>query len=325
MRRVRYHEYGGPEVLKVEETAVPTPGAGQVLVRAEAIGANFVDTLFRRGPSAGPIFQRPLPGSPTGDVVGTVEAVGPGVDPSLVGNRVAALVDPDAFADFVLADAAWLADVPAGLDDGAASTLSSAAPVALRVLRTGRLTAGESVLVHAGAGTIGHLATQLAKIEGAGVVIATASSPAKLDFARKHGADVAIDYTQDDWVDQVRTAAPNGVDLVLDSAGGETLLQSIDVLAPFGRAVSYGVASGDLGTVPVMSLVALRSLVGFSLLAWRQAAPKQAAAEVVELAGHFAAGRLRTSVHTRLPLTEAVAAHRILDGREQLGRVLLVP
>lgn len=324
MRVVRYHEYGGPEVLKVEEVPVPSPGEGQVLVRTEAVGANFVDTKFRRGPAGGAIFQRPLPGSPTGDVVGVVEAVGAGVDAGLVGRRVTALVDPDAFADFVVADAAWLADA-SDLDDGAASTLSSAAPVALRVLRSGQLKAGETVLVHAAAGTIGHLATQLAKIEGAGVVIATAGSPAKLDFARKHGADVAIDYTQDDWVDQVRAVAPGGIDLVLDSVGGEMLHQSIDLLAPFGRVVAYGVASGDLGSVPVMSLVGLRSVVGFSLLAWRQAAPKQASAEVVELAGHFASGRLHASVHTRLPLTEAVAAHRILDGREQLGRVLLIP
>jgi NADPH:quinone reductase len=324
VRRVRYYEYGGPEVLKVEEAEVPTPGEGQVLIRAAAIGANFVDTKFRRGPSAGTLFQRPLPGSPTGEVVGTVDAVGPGVDPSLTGRRVAALVGSDAFADFVLADAAWLADVPAGLDDGAASMLPLAGPVALRVLRSGHLAAGETVLVHAAAGGIGHLAVQLAKIEGAGTVIATAGSAAKLDFAREHGADVAIDYTQDDWTEQVRAAAPNGVDLVLDSIGGEMLLKSIDLLAPFGRVVAYGVASGDFGSVPLTSLVQLRSVTGFSWMAWQGAAPKRAAAEVVELAEHLAAGRLRVSVHTRLPLTEAVAAHRILEGREQLGRVLLL-
>lgn len=324
MRRIRYYEYGGPEVLKVEEVEVPTPGEGQVLIRAAAIGANFVDTKFRQGPSAGMLFARPLPGSPTGDVVGTIEAVGPGVDPSLAGKRVAALADADAFADFVLADAAWLADVPDGLDDGAASMLPLAAPVALRALRTGQVAAGETVLVHAAAGGIGHLAVQLARIEGAGTVIATAGSAAKLDFARAHGADVAIDYTKDDWTERVREAAPNGVDVVLDSVGGEMLLKGIDLLAPFGRVVAYGVASGDFGTVPVMSLVQLRSITGFSLLAWRTAAPKQAAAEVVELAGHFAAGRLRASIHARLPLTEAVAVHRILDEREQLGRVLLV-
>lgn len=325
MRRVRYYEYGGPEVLKVEETDTPTPGEGQVLIRAETIGANFVDTKFRRGPSAGTLFNRPLPGSPTGDVVGTVEAVGAGVDPSTKGRRVTALVDPDAFADFVVADAAWLADVPAGVDDGDASMLSSAGPTALGVIRSGRIKAGDTVLVHAAAGAIGHLAVQLAKLEGAGTVIGTAGAPAKLDFARQHGADVAVDYTEEGWQDQVRAAAPNGVDVVLDSVGGEMLVNSLDLLAPFGRVVAFGVASGDLGAVPVMHLVHLRSVFGFSLFAYRDAVPKQAAADVAELAEHFAAGRLRTSVHTRLPLTKVVAAHRILEGRQNLGRVLLIP
>jgi NADPH:quinone reductase len=316
VRRVRFHEYGGPEVLKVEEADAPA---------TTAIGANFVDTKFRRGPSAGSLFTMPLPGSPTGDVVGVVEAVGPGVDESLVGARVAALAEKDAFADQVLADAAWLAPVPAGLDDAAASVLPSPAPVALRVLRAGRLAKGETVLVHAAAGTIGHLAVQLAKIEGAGTVIATAGSAAKLDFARAHGADVAIDYTAADWQEQVRAAAPGGVDVVLDSVGGATLRAGIDLLAPFGRLVAYGVASGEFGDVPVMNLVQLRTVTAFSLLAWRAAAPEQAAAEVAELTALFADGRLRTSVHTRLPLDEAVTAHRILENREQLGRVLLVP
>jgi NADPH:quinone reductase len=180
------------------------------------------------------------------------------------------------------------------------------------------------VLVHAAAGAIGHLALQLAKLEGAGTVIATAGSPAKLDFAREHGADVAVDYTQDDWPDRVRAAVPGGVDVVLDSVSGEIRRQSFGLLAPFGRIVVYGAASGELDSISVTDLIQMRSVVGFSLLAYWTAAPKQAAAEVAELAGHFAAGRLRTSVHTRLPLTEVVAAHRILDGRENLGRVLLV-
>ncbi|MBB4909123.1 quinone oxidoreductase family protein [Actinophytocola algeriensis] len=216
------------------------------------------------------------------------------------------------------------AEVPDDLDDAAASLLPSPAPVALRVLRAGQLKAGETVLVHAAAGTIGHIATQLAKLEGAGTVIATAGSAAKLDFARAHGADVAVDYTRDGWADEVRAAAPGGVDVVLDSVGGAMLRQSIDLLAPFGRVVAYGVASGEFGDVPVMDLVRLRTVTAFSLLAWRAAAPEPAAAEVAELTGHFAAARLRASVHTRLPLDEAVAAYRILDSRAQLGRVLLI-
>jgi NADPH2:quinone reductase len=321
MRRVRYHAYGGPDVLTLEEVPAPEPGPGQVRLRAEVIGANFVDTMFRRG--AGGIFQRPLPGTPTGDVVGTVVATGDGVDAGLVGRRVASLAE-EAFADEALADAAWLAPVPDGVEDGTASMLPMGGPVALGALRLGRLAAGETVLVHAAAGGIGHLAVQLAKLEGARTVIATASSPAKLDLARSLGADVAVDYTDPGWPERVRAAVPRGVDVVLDSVAGPMLERNVDLLAPLGRVVIYGAAGGEPGEVP-MTLYLLRSVVGFSLLAYRAALPEQARADVTAVAEHAAAGRLRTVVHARLPLTEAAEAHRILDGREQLGRVLLVP
>jgi NADPH:quinone reductase len=325
MRRVRYHEYGGPEVLTLEDVETPEPGPGEVLLRAEGIGANFVDTMIRRGPSSPAMFHRPLPGKLTGDVVGVVEAVGPGGDAGLIGRRVAALVAEDAFADHVLADAEWLADAPDGLDLAAASMLPTAAPVALRGLRAGRLAPGETVLVHAAAGSIGHHAIQLARILGAGTVIATAGSAAKLDFARSYGADAAIDYTQPDWAEQIRAVAPRGVDVVLDAVGGDVLRQSLGLLAPHGRAVVYGAAGGELAELPVTALFGLKTVTGFSLLAWRAADPEQARKEVEEITGYSLDGRLRTAVHARLPLTEAVEAHRILDARAQAGRILMLP
>lgn len=147
MRRIRYHSYGGPEVLTLEEVPVPVPEAGQVLIRAEAIGANFVDTQLRRGMAQTELYPRPLPRSLTGDVVGTVEAVGPDTDPALIGQQVATASE-DAFCDLILADAQWLVPVPDGLDAGTASALPMVAPVALGVLHAGRLAPGETVLVH---------------------------------------------------------------------------------------------------------------------------------------------------------------------------------
>jgi len=323
MRRVRYYEYGGPEVLTVEETDVPSPGTGQVRLRAEAIGANYVDTKIRA--NAGSIFVRPLPGSPTGDVVGTIDAVGPGVDPSRLGDRVTALVDPDAFADFALADAAWLAPAPAGMPAGLASLLPTAGPVALRVLRTGRLAEGETVLIHSGSGTIGGLAIQLAKLLGAGTVIATAGTEEKRQHARDLGADLAIDYTADDWPDRVRAAAPDGIDVALDAVGGATLRHSIDLLAPMGRAVTYGAAGGELAELPVRSFFGQRTVSGFSLLAWRGARPSAARAEMTEVAGYLADGRLRAGVRATLPLAEAAKAHRALEERTSVGKIVLVP
>lgn len=322
MRRVRYHEYGGPEVLRVEETDVPEPGPGQLRIRAETIGANFVDTKLRSG--AGGIFSWPLPATLTGDVVGAVDTVGEGVDETLVGHRVVAM-STDAFADHVVVDAEWAVPVPDGVDAGAASMLPTAAPVALRVLRGGRLAPGETVLIHAAAGAIGHLTVQLARLLGAGTVIATASSPAKLEFAKACGADAGVDYGDPGWADQVRTVAPDGVDLVVDAVGGQVTLDGIGLLAPFGRLVVYGAASGEIPTVSVRELYELKEVIGFSLSAWCAARPDDAKAETVELAEHFAAGRLRAAVHATLPLAEAVQAHRLLDDRAQLGRILLVP
>lgn len=323
MRRVRYYEFGGPDVLRVEKTEVPVPSAGQVLIRTEAIGTSYVDTAMRRGASV--LGQPGLPGSPHGDVVGTVEAAGDEAGAALVGKRVVALVTPDAYADYVLADAAWLAPVPAGVDAGTASVLAMPAPVALRVLRAGQLAAGETVLVHSAAGGIGHLATQLARLEGAGTVIATASSPDKLAFARQHGADVGICYTDADWAQQVHAAAPDGVDVILDSVGGQVSAASLELLAPFGRLVIYGAASGELPALPMSSLYALRSVTGFGLLAWRMARPDQARHEMTEVAEHAAEGRLRAVVQATFPLEEVAQAHALLENRDRLGRVLLVP
>jgi NADPH2:quinone reductase len=238
---------------------------------------------------------------------------------------VTALVDPDAFADFALADAAWLARVPEGLGPGPASLLTVAAPVALRVLRTGRLAEGENVLVHSAVGNIGALAVQLAKLLGAGTVIATASTKKKLEYARALGADVVVDYTAEDWPEQVRAAAPTGVDLLLDAVGGATLTSGIDLLAPLGRAVVYGAASGELISLPIRSLFGLKTVVGFSLLAWRAARPAQAREEMTEVAQYLSDGRLRTHVQATLPLTEAAEAHRLLEDRSTIGRILLTP
>lgn len=324
MRRVRYYAYGGPEVLTVEDVDQPTPQAGQVLLRTEAVGVNFVDTRFRRGPGSGRIFQRPLPGRPTGDVVGTVTRTGPGIDPQLIGRRVAALAE-DAYADFVVAEARWLASVPDYLEPGDASTLAMSAPVALRILRAAPLNRGDTVLIHAAAGGIGHLAVQLAKLLGAGLVIGTASSSGKLDFIRTVGADYAVDYAQPDWPDQVRAVAPDGVDVVLDAVGGPVLQSSLDLLAPFGRAVVYGAANGEQEHIPVGKLFALRSVIGFNLTAWRHANPDQARHEMDEIANLFAAGQLRTAVHASLPLSQAATAHEIIESRSHTGRILLLP
>lgn len=324
MRRVRCYAHGGPEALTVEDAGIPEPGPGQVLIRAEAIGLNYVDVQLRRETSPDSIWFREPPFGLTGDVVGTVSGTGPGTDPALAGTRVAALLE-DACAEYVVADTGWLASVPDGLAAGPASMLPTVGSVALGALRAGQAGPGDTVLVTSGAGAIGHLAVQLARHRGAGTVIATAGSAAKLTLLKELGADVAISHRDPDWPQQVRAAAPGGVDVALEAIGGEALHHTIGLLAPFGRVVVYGASAGELTSVPVRSMFALKGMAGFSLLAWRAAEPEQARAAVTELAGLLAAGSLRAVTGAELPLAEVARAHRLLEDRAVLGRVMLIP
>lgn len=324
VRRVRYHEFGGPEVLRVEDAPVPEPASGQVLLRTEAVGTSWVDTAMRAGTSTlGRGIQ--LPSSPHGDVVGTVESVGDGVDPSLTGRRVTALVASDAYADFALADATWLADVPEGVGVGDASVLAMPGPVALLALERGRTAPGDTVLVHAATGGIGHLAMQLATLMGAARVVATVGSPDKVDDARRLGADIAVSYAEPDWAEQVRAATPAGVDVVLDSVGGKVSATSLELLAPFGRHVIYGMASGAMPELPARALVEMRTVTGFGITQWRAARPDDARRQLAEVAKYVAAGRLRTEVQATVPLAESPRAHELLEDRGRVGRVLVVP
>jgi NADPH:quinone reductase len=323
MRRVRYHAHGGPEVLAIEEAEVPSPGPGQVLIRTEAIGVNYVDVLLRRATDPDSLYYRQLPATLTGDVVGTIEAVGPHSDPSLADTRVAVLLE-DAYADYVLAETNWLVPVPSGLSLETASMLPTVGAVALGTLRAGRLAKEETVLVTSGAGGIGHLAVQLARQLGAGAVIATAGSAAKLEFLARLGADAIIDHSRPDWADQVRAAAPDGIDVVLDAVGGAMLNASIGLLKPRGRVVVYGAASGDFASIPVRSLFGLKTVTGFGLLLWRATDPERARADVAELVDLFESGELR-AVTQSFPLSKVVEAHRLLESRTFPGRLILAP
>jgi NADPH2:quinone reductase len=307
MRAVRYYEHGGPAVLKVEEVPEPAARPDQVIVRTEAIGTNVIDTVFRSGTSPWP---RPLPGALTGDVVGRVVQ---GSGEFQVGDRVAGLSE-DAAADLVALDVDWLTRVPESADAPSATVLSMTAPLALGLLRAGRLAAGESVLVQSAAGGIGHLLVQLARRQGAGRVVGTASTEAKRDFIRGLGAEAA---TYDD--------AEGPFDLVLDAVGGKVFDTGLRLLAPGGRMITYGAVSGNLPAVEANSLFELKWVTGFSMLAWRRTHPAQARAEMAEVSTLFEAGDLRPVIAAEVPLSDVTRAHEMLDARSNLGRVVLIP
>ncbi|MGW3135056.1 quinone oxidoreductase family protein [Streptomyces sp. NPDC001139] len=322
MRVVRYHEHGDPEVLVQEEAVEPEAGPGQVLLRMEAVGINFSDVQQRRGTF--PLGLPPLPAAPGGDVVGIVEAVGAGITAVQVGERVAAWAASDAYADLVVVDEGWCVAVPDGVGAGAATALTSPGQVALNVIKAGGLREGETVVVHSAAGSIGHLAVQLARALGAGTVVGTTSAPSTREFVRSLGADLVVDYTDPRWEEAVReVTGGQGVDLVLDSIGGDVLRSSVALLRFGGRVVSYGAAGGP-ASVTRGELLGMNAFVGFSMGKLKAVRPDLFAAARRELFDLAASGRLVPALHASLPLSEAWRAHRIIESRAQRGRVVLV-
>ncbi|MBV1935708.1 zinc-binding dehydrogenase [Streptomyces sp. BV286] len=325
MRIVRHHEFGAPSVLHVEEADKPVPGPGEVLIRTEAVGVNFAECQRRQGiPVGGPAT---LPGSPGGDVAGIVEQVGEGVEQVSVGDRVVTGVAADGYAEYVVTHADWLFAVPEGIGAGQATSLPIPGQTAYHVITTAaRLQAGESVLITAAAGGIGHLLVQMAKVLGAGRIIAAARGADKLAFAASLGADVTVDYSEDGWEEKVRAATDGrGVDVVLETVGGDVLTKCVNLTAQFGRTVVYGAAGGELPAIEVSDIFDNRTVMGFSMWGVMRNQPDVMARGARELLDMVSSGKVRPVVHAELPLKDAAAAHELMESRSQLGRVVLVP
>ena len=321
MRVVRFHRHGGPDVLQLDQVAVPEPAAGQVLIEVEAIGANAIDTVLRAGNSP---WDRPLPGTLTGDVVGRIAKLGLDIPPGIaVGQRVAALSE-DAFADFAVVDAGFLAPIPDNADAGEASMMSMTAPLALRLLEAGRIPAGGTVLIQSAAGTVGHLAVQLARFFDPKTIIGTASSAKRLDFIRELGAE-AVDLTDPEWPAKVREIAPDGVDTVLDAVGGTVFDQGLDLVKPLGTMITFGAITTKLPTVRAGALFGLKTVSGVGLQTWRNARPAEARADIAEVTRRWRSGELRPFIHATYPLTDVVRIHETLDARTNLGRLIAKP
>lgn len=324
MKIIRYDEYGGPEVLHVVDAPVPQVGPGEALVRVEAVGLNFADTMQRRNAYPQPT---PLPAFPGGEIAGTVEAVGEVVTAVAPGHRVMAVIDGGAYAEYAIAPAGMVFPLPPGLSDGQALALQVQGLTAYLLLtEAARLRPGESVLVHSAAGGVGSLAVQLAKILGAKSVIATASSAEKLDFARSLGADDAVDYTAPDWSRQVKDASGGaGVDIVLDAVGGDIFRRSFECLGPFGRLITYGNAGGEPSVVDTRQLtVPNQSVTGFYLGGY-MGRPQLIQDAYGVLLGNAVSGALMAHVGAVFPLEQAAEAHRRIEARQTTGKVILRP
>ncbi|HEY0757921.1 MAG TPA: NADPH:quinone oxidoreductase family protein [Acidisarcina sp.] len=325
MKTVRFHRTGGPEVLVFEDVPEPIPGRSDVLIRVEAAGMNFADVLRRRGdPYPEP---SPMPMTVGSEVAGTVVALGSDVTGIPLGSLVYAACRIGGYAQFVAVLAQNVIPIPNGVTAIQATTLVVQGLTALFALRdAGRLSNGESVLIEAAAGGVGSFAVQLAKLLGAGRVIAAASTAKKREFTLSLGADDAVDYTAPDFAHAVKSLTEGrGVDIVLEMTGGPTFHRALDALASFGRMVVYGLSSGESVTIdPQLVVVPNQSIVGFYIGGYFQR-PDVIRQGLQELVDHVVAGRVSVQVGTVLPLEMAAEAHRLLEGRLTTGKVVLQP
>lgn len=330
MRTVRMTRFGGPEVLEVVDSPTdrPHPGPGQVLVRVRATGVNFADTLMRENRYA---LTPELPAVLGHESVGTVEALGEGVTGLAVGARIAAPLFAagtffGGYAEFVVIDARFVAELPDALSYEDATALMVQGLTALYLTRQAP-PRGKTVLVSAAAGGVGSLLVQLAKSAGAKTVIAAASTPEKLGFARSLGADVGVDYTRPGWVEEARAATGDaGPDIIYESVGGAVTSASLEALAPNGELVIYGalnIQSFELGVPELLGLIFKnQSVTGFAVAPLLTS--ESVKTDLAELFRLAVDGKLRVTIGGTFPLERVAEAHRALETRRTTGKIVLV-
>jgi NADPH2:quinone reductase len=318
MKAVRIHEYGGPEVLRLDDVPDPAPGPGEVLLRVRAAGVNFADTQRRSGKAR---HQVPLPATLGSEAAGVIVAVGAGVNPMLRGLRGLGLAS-EAQAELVRMLASEVVLLPDEVDFEVGAALPVQGLTAYHLLHTvDWVTPGMTLLVHAISGGVGLMLLQLAKAAGARV-LGTASTEEKAEVARRLGADAVLVAPQDLASEVLALTGGQGVNLVFDSVGQSTAEASRHCLAPFGHLVFFGSASGPPGPVDVESLYP-RSL---KVSAYWLGAPHPAdshRAALQELVSDVAAGTLTCTLGLRLPIAEVADAHRALEERRTVGKVVL--
>jgi NADPH2:quinone reductase len=320
---VRIHEFGGPEVMKLETVPLSPPGPGEVRVRHTAVGFNYIDVYQRRG-----IYPLPLPTGLGHEAAGVVEAIGAAVRDMRVGDRVAYMnAGVGAYAQRRNVVAERLVAIPAGLgDEDVAALLFKGLTAQYLLKRTYAVQPGDVVLVQAAAGGVGQILCRWAKALGA-FVVGTAGSAAKCEVARAAGCEVVVDYSRDDWPTTL-LAATGGrkARVVYDAVGKDTFLKSLDCAAPFGLVVLYGAASGPAPAIDPELL----NKKGCLYLTRPSVFPHNADVatfreNAADLFAAVAASMVRANISARYPLEEVVAAHAVAEARKTSGATVLVP
>jgi putative PIG3 family NAD(P)H quinone oxidoreductase len=322
MRAVVCREAGGPEVLEVRDVPEPTPGPGEVVIDIAAAGVNRPDLQQRLG------VYPPPPGA--SDVLGlecsgTISAVGDGVERWHVGDEVCALLISGGYADKVVTPAGLVLPVPAGLSLLEAAALPEVAcTVWSNVFMLASLQPDETLLVHGGAGGIGTMAIQLAHALGAKVAT-TVGSEEKAAFCRELGADLAVNYREQDFVEEVRQLDDSGADVILDHIGAKYLERNVSLLATEGRLVVIGLMGGRKGELDLGALLSKRAALIATLLRPRPLESKAAIVASVEanVWPLVADGTVKPIVHATFPLDDVRRAHEVVEESSHIGKVLL--
>ena len=323
-RAIRIHRTGGPDAMQWEDVELGAPGPGEVRIRHEAVGLNYIDVYFRTG-----LYPAPsLPFSPGMEGAGVVEAVGEGVGALAAGDRVAYAAPPiGAYAEERLMPADRVVKVPAGIDARqAAAMMLQGMTVEYLLRRTFPVRSGDTILFHAAAGGVGLIACQWAKHLGA-TVIGTVGSDEKAELARTHGCDYPIVYTRENFTERVRELTDGaGVPVVYDAVGRDTFEGSLDCLRPRGMLVSFGQASGKIEPFDVGILSARGSLyVTRPTLMTYTASRADLEASAQALFDVVGSGAVRITVNQTFPLADAANAHRALESRQTTGSTILLP
>jgi NADPH2:quinone reductase len=322
MKAIQIHETGGPEVLDLAELPIPQPGPGQVLIRVEAVGVNFIEVYFRKG-----TYKAALPLTPGSEAAGTVEDLGPGVTGFATGDLVASVGVLGSYAEYALVPATQLVKVPAGLTpEQAAAAMLQGMTAHYLSHSTWPLKAGDTALIHAGAGGVGLLLTQMAVRLGARV-ITTVSTPEKAELSREAGASDVILYTQQDFEAEVkRLTNSKGVDVVYDSVGRTTFEGSLNCLRPRGLLALFGGSSGPVPPFDLIQLSTKGSLFVTRPTLWHYVATRaELEWRAGDVMGWAAKGELKLRTEFVYPLTEAAQAQMDLEARKTTGKILLEP
>ena len=316
MKAVLVEQFGGIENLKFSDIPKPSPGSGQALVKIAASGVNYIDNYFRMG-----LYPAPLPIVLGSEGAGTVEAVAPDVTGLAVGDRVAYAMARGSHAEYAVVPAWQLVKIPAALDfQAAAAAMLQGMTAHYLTHSTYPLKSGDSCLIHAAAGGTGLLLVQMAKMRGARVV-ATVGNEEKAKLARDAGADEVIIYTKEDFVPKAK-----GMNVVYDSVGKATFMQSLDCLRPRGMMVSFGNASGPVADFSPLILSQKGSLfLTRPSLANYSATPEELGWRAGDVLSWINEGKLKLRIHKVYPLAEAAQSQRDLESRKTTGKLLLVP